>query len=96
VSPSFEFAHVIAVGRVQGVGYREFTRRAAEARSVAGFVRNRIDGTVEARIVAPAPALSALLDDLRRGPPHARVTELRIIEQGVCAAETGFHVLATL
>ena len=96
MSNSFEFAHVIAFGRVQGVGYREFTRRAAEARGASGFVRNRGDGTVEARLVAPPEVLSALLDDLRRGPPHARVSELRVLERGAAAAESGFRIAPSL
>ena len=96
MAPGFEFAHVIVVGRVQGVGFREFTRRCAEARGAAGFVRNRSDGTVEARLVAPAEAMSALLDDLRRGPPHARVSELRVLERGAAGPESGFRIASTL
>ncbi len=90
-----EFAVVVVSGRVQGVGYREFVRRAAEIRSAAGFVRNRADGTVEARLTASAPALEALLEDLRRGPPHARVTDLRVVERGASPPECGFFIMPT-
>jgi acylphosphatase len=96
MAPSFEFAHVIVTGRVQGVGFREFTRRVAEARSAAGFVRNRADGSVEARLVAPPEALDKLIEDLRRGPSHARVSELRILERGASATESGFRIAPTL
>jgi len=96
MASGFEFAHVIVAGRVQGVGFREFTRRCAEARGAAGFVRNRADGTVEARLVAPAEALAALVEDLRRGPPFARVSELRILERGGSAPLTGFRIAPTL
>ena len=96
MAPGFEFAHVIVVGRVQGVGFREFTRRAAEARGAAGFVRNRSDGGVEAQLVAPAEARAALIEDLRRGPPHARVSELRILERGGSAPQSGFRIAPTL
>ena len=41
---------VVVEGSVQGVGYREFTRRAALSLGVAGWVRNRSDGAVEAVI----------------------------------------------
>ncbi len=92
----FEFAHVIVAGRVQGVGFREFTRRAAEGRGAAGFVRNRADGTVEAQLVASAEALVALIEDLRRGPPHARVSELRIVDRGPSPAQSGFRIAPTL
>ena len=91
-----EFVHVFAHGRVQGVGYREFARRVAEARGVAGFVRNRADGTVEARLVAPTATLELILADLRRGPMHARVSELRIVARGLAARESGFRVAPTV
>ncbi len=87
-----EFAEVIVSGRVQGAGYREFARRAAEAHDVAGFVRNRADGTVEARLVGTPSALAAMLADLRRGPPHGRVSDLTIVARGPAALESGFVV----
>ena len=92
---SVEFAEIIVSGRVQGVGYREFARRAAERHGVAGFVRNRSDGTVEARLVGEADALEAALAELRRGPSHAYVHEVRIVARGEAAAESGFCVTAT-
>jgi acylphosphatase len=91
-----EFAHIFAHGRVQGVGYREYARRIAEARRVAGFVRNRADGTVEARLVAPTAVLEAMLADLRRGPMHARVSELRIVARGPARPEREFRVAPTV
>ncbi len=91
-----EFAEVIVSGSVQGVGYREFARRAAERRGVAGFVRNRSDGTVEARLVGVPASLEAMLADLRRGPPHGHVSGLAIVARGAAAAQSGFFVTATL
>jgi acylphosphatase len=96
LAPGFEFAHVIIAGRVQGVGFREFTRCAAEARGAAGFVRNRADGSVEARLIALPEALTALIEDLRRGPSHARVSELRILERGASPPQRGFRIAPTL
>jgi acylphosphatase len=91
-----EFAEVIVSGRVQGVGYREFARRAAEAHGVSGFVRNRVDGTVEARLVGAREAVEAMIADLRRGPPHGRVTALAVVARGAAAPESGFFVTATV
>jgi acylphosphatase len=91
-----EFVEIIVSGRVQGVGYREFARRAAERHGVAGFVRNRADGTVEARLVGSPDAVEAALAELRRGPSHGRVRELRIVARGESAPESGFFVTATL
>jgi acylphosphatase len=90
-----EFAEVIVCGRVQGVGYREFARRVAEAHGVAGFVRNRSDRTVEARLVGTPEALEAVLLQLRRGPMYGRVDAVRIAARGPCAPESGFRVEAT-
>ncbi len=55
-------------GYVQGVGYRQFARRAALRLGLSGWVRNRADGTVEALISGPPDAVEAMLAELRRGP----------------------------
>ena len=60
-------------GRVQGVGFRWFVREAARRRGVAGWVRNRADGTVELEVSGTEPSLRELIAVLREGPPGARV-----------------------
>ena len=71
---------VIVEGFVQGVGYRDFVRRAAVRLRISGWVRNRADGTVEA-LIAGAPAdIEGMLAELRRGPRGAMVTNLRLAE----------------
>jgi len=64
----------IVSGRVQGVFYRDFTRREARGLGLAGWVRNLPDGTVELRVRGPAVKLEALRGRLREGPPEARVS----------------------
>jgi acylphosphatase len=64
-------------GRVQGVGYRYAMRAEAERLGVSGWVRNRADGSVEALMRGEARVLQALIVWARRGPPGARVDELR-------------------
>jgi acylphosphatase len=60
-------------GRVQGVGYRYFALRAAEALGVTGFVRNLADGRVEAVAEGPEEVLAEFESKLRQGPAFASV-----------------------
>lgn len=65
-------------GVVQGVGFRWSLHREAVRLELAGWVRNRRDGTVEAVVCGPAPAVEALVAWARRGPPSARVDHLDV------------------
>jgi acylphosphatase len=65
-------------GTVQGVGYRDALRFEAQRRSLTGWVRNRIDGSVEALIQGTPEALDALIAWARRGPPAAHVVDVHI------------------
>jgi acylphosphatase len=60
-------------GRVQGVGFRWFVVRRAESHGLGGTVRNLADGSVEVIAEGPRAALEAFLEELRAGPPRARV-----------------------
>jgi acylphosphatase len=60
-------------GRVQGIGYRAWAEYAAMERDIAGWVRNRRDGTVEVVIAGPLDAVTAMIAACRKGPPGARV-----------------------
>ena len=60
-------------GRVQGVGYRYFAMRAAQALGVTGFVRNLADGRVEAVGEGPEEVLAEFESKLRQGPAFAAV-----------------------
>ena len=89
---------VVVEGLVQGVGYREFARRAALRFGVSGWVRNRSDGTVEALIIGAPAVVEAMLVEMRRGPRGAAVTGLALLDpEGVDAAPAGtFVVRSTL
>jgi acylphosphatase len=71
---------VLVGGAVQGVGYREFARRAALRLGVTGWVRNCSDGSVEALICGPRAAVEALVAEMRKGPRSAAVDNLSVIE----------------
>lgn len=75
-SPGRIRIHVVVKGRVQGVGFRWFTRSAAKRHGVAGWVRNLPDRSVEAVGEAERDAIAAWTNELRSGPPLAHVTEL--------------------
>jgi acylphosphatase len=64
---------LVITGRVQGVGFRAWTRREARRRALRGWVRNRHDGSVEALIIGEAAAVEGLIEICRRGPGMARV-----------------------
>ena len=68
---------VILEGRVQGVGFRWWTRREAGRLGVRGTVCNRADGSVEVHAAGSAPAVANFRTALLRGPPGASVTRLR-------------------
>ncbi|HSM08827.1 MAG TPA: acylphosphatase [Gemmatimonadota bacterium] len=63
-------------GRVQGVGFRWWTRRTAGQLGIAGSVRNLPDGTVEVRAAGPADAMREFESRLRRGPRSASVERI--------------------
>jgi len=65
-------------GRVQGVFFRDAMRREAQHLGVAGWVRNRSDGTVEASVQGEPAAVDAIVRWAHRGPPHAQVTRVDI------------------
>jgi acylphosphatase len=67
---------LVIAGRVQGVGYRIWMQRRAEALGVSGWVRNRPDGAVEALIAGDTAAVEELARLCRRGPRFAEVASI--------------------
>jgi acylphosphatase len=86
-------------GNVQGVGYRDWMEIEALARGVRGWVRNRSNGDVEAFFAGPPDAVEALCAACWRGPAHARVDKVEIVEAdpaGLAGEGAGFRQIATL
>ncbi len=78
-------------GRVQGVGYRYFVLREAEALGVTGFARNLPDGRVEVIAEGPAEVLGDFEARLRKGPAFARVEGVERSE-APSRGDAGFHI----
>jgi acylphosphatase len=83
-------------GEVQGVGFRYALRREAQRRGVAGWVRNRSDGSVEAVLQGAPERVAELVTWARRGPPAAQVDDVRVDPAGEEPAHSGFELRPTL
>jgi acylphosphatase len=84
-------AHVWVSGRVQGVCFRAYTSDEAAAGGVAGWVRNSVDGRVEAAFEGKKSAVEAMIVWCRTGPPAARVTAVDVTWEEP-KGEHGFQV----
>ncbi len=78
-------------GRVQGVWFRAWTVEQAAKRDLAGWVRNRADGSVEAVFVGAAPQVAAMVEACRQGPGAARVDDVAVTDEPNPPAEPGFQ-----
>ena len=67
---------LIIKGRVQGVWFRESTRRKARSLGVAGWVRNRSDGSVEVLAEGPEDRVKDLVSWCHNGPPYSEVSQV--------------------
>ncbi|TMM01400.1 MAG: acylphosphatase [Actinobacteria bacterium] len=72
---------IVVRGRVQGVFFRDTTRRRAESLGVAGWATNRADGTVEVVAEGEPDAVERLVDFLREGPRRADVDDVDVSEE---------------
>jgi acylphosphatase len=72
---------VVVHGRVQGVFFRDSTRRLAQRYGVTGWVANRWDGTVEAVFEGDGDAVRRLVRFAHEGPRGAEVDRVEIVEE---------------
>jgi len=86
--------HVRIEGRVQGVGYRAWSQSIAQDLGLAGWVRNRQDGAVEAVFQGLPENVAEMLRLCEEGPLYARVARIEIIGEGVGVYD-GFEVRRT-
>lgn len=84
--------HLGIRGHVQGVFFRASTQRRARELGLAGWVRNRPDGSVEAVAEGPPEGLERLVEFCRQGPPAARVDEVDVRHEDPTGELDGFRV----
>lgn len=65
-------------GRVQGVGFRFFAEEKAQKAQLTGWIRNLQDGSVECEVEGPREAIEQFIEELKKGPPLARVDHLDV------------------
>jgi acylphosphatase len=83
---------VVVHGRVQGVAFRHHTCRRALELGVTGWVRNLPDGSVEGLFEGNDPAVKALVDWCRQGPPASRVDRVELCEQAYGGEFADFNI----
>ena len=77
-------------GRVQGVGFRYFVRRCAEAHNLRGYAVNLADGRVEFLLQGEADAVERVIELIQQGPSHARVDDVYLDRDAADEPCTGF------
>ncbi len=87
--------HAFVDGVVQGVGFRYFVLDAARRLGARGWVRNLRDGRVELLAEGNQASLSALLSEVRRGPPGGRVNSVETIWKEAGGEFDGFRLERT-
>lgn len=88
-----EQRYCIVTGRVQRVGFRAFVIEAARSLGVNGWVRNQADGrSVAVMAEGSAEALDRLVEQLRHGPPGARVERIECSTRPATGLDGGFVV----
>jgi acylphosphatase len=70
--------HLVIHGRVQGVFFRQSMQREVQYMAIAGWVRNRSDGTVEAVVHGDSAAVDAMVRWAHRGPEMAHVERVDV------------------
>ena len=88
-------ARLTITGRVQGVGYRDWALRMARHLGLTGWVRNRMDGSVEALLVGDDTRVGEMIEACRRGPRMAEVDAVDVEPVDLDILPDGFTQLPT-
>jgi acylphosphatase len=85
-------AEIAVQGRVQGVGYRDYTQRHAARLGLAGYVMNAADGRVIVHAEGPRPLIEQLVHALQSGPRLARVDHVTVRWLETADGLSGFDI----
>ncbi|MCS6881035.1 MAG: acylphosphatase [Oscillochloridaceae bacterium] len=85
-------ARVVISGRVQGVGFRAYTRTRARSLGVKGWVRNLPDGRVEAVFEGTRAAVQQMVSWCYSGPGSAVVEKVNVTWEPATGKEGEFHI----
>jgi len=85
--------HLVIEGRVQGVFFRDTTRREAVGLGLMGWVKNRFDGSVEVVAEGPRDAVENLVQWCHHGPPAARVTAVQRFDEEFTGEFDSFRIV---
>ena len=84
--------HVYLSGKVQGVGFRAFTKRTAHGLGINGWVKNLADGRVEAVFSGAKEKVAKILEEVQKGPSFARVDNIEIEDETYQGEYNNFQV----
>jgi acylphosphatase len=73
-----EAAHIFVSGKVQGVGFRNFTQRHATRLGLTGYTKNLPDGRVEIEVEGDREKIEDFVQRLRQGPPRSNVAAVGV------------------
>lgn len=85
-------AHLIIKGRVQGVFYRAFTREVAVSLGLKGWVRNQVDGTVEAILEGRKSDIESAIVQCYKGPSASSVSDIDVSWEGYKGEFDSFNI----
>ena len=95
MTTSIAAAEIAVHGRVQGVGYRDYTQRRATLLGLAGYVMNASDGRVLVRVEGPRPIIEDFVRALETGPRQARVENVSVRWLPAVGGLAGFDIRYT-
>lgn len=85
-------AMITVSGLVQGVGYRWFANRHAQALGLTGYVKNNYDDSVTVEVEGEKPAIEELIEQLRTGPRSSQVQDVKVEWSEAKHLFTGFRI----